>query len=77
MLPRLRLRLYCSSPGSCRVDGVLVTDMGIRNAAAPVLALYPDTTTFYPATVIASAKRRKGNDYVLMFDEEEEKKTIA
>jgi SAGA-associated factor 29 len=41
-----------------------------------VLALYPQTTTFYPALVIASAKRRKQNDYVLTFDEEVEKRIV-
>ena len=41
-----------------------------------VLALYPGSTVFYPALVVASAKRRKGNDYVLTFDEEVDKRII-
>lgn len=34
-----------------------------------VLALYPETTTFYGADVVTSAKRRKTDDYMVLFDE--------
>ena len=34
-----------------------------------VLALYPETTTFYGANIITSAKRRKTGDYMVLFDE--------
>jgi len=34
-----------------------------------VLALYPETTTFYGANIVTSAKRRKTNDYMVLFDE--------
>lgn len=36
-----------------------------------VLALFPETTEFYMATVTSSAKRRKEKDYVLAFDDDE------
>ena len=34
-----------------------------------VLALYPETTTFYGASIVTSAKRRKTGDYMVLFDE--------
>ena len=34
-----------------------------------VLALYPETTTFYGANIVTSAKRRKTGDYMVLFDE--------
>ena len=41
-----------------------------------VLALYPETTTFYGANVVTSAKRRKTGDYMVLFDEETDKKAV-
>ncbi|KAL6076406.1 death domain-associated protein 6-like isoform X1 [Balamuthia mandrillaris] len=38
---------------------------------ASVLALYPGTTSFYPATVLAGPRRRKNGNYILAFADEE------
>jgi len=38
----------------------------------PVLAMFPNTTSFYPATVQVGPKRRKNKNYVLVFEDDEE-----
>lgn len=42
------------------------------SAGTRVLAMYPDTTTFYPATVAENAASRRDHLYLLNFDDEED-----
>eukprot|EP00170_Pyropia_yezoensis_P004119 contig_16994_g4130 len=42
------------------------------SASSRVLAMYPDTTTFYPATVAENAASRRDHLYLLNFDDQED-----
>ncbi|GFQ07687.1 saga-associated factor 29 homolog [Phtheirospermum japonicum] len=41
-----------------------------------VLAVYPETTALYKATVVQAPRKRKTDDYVLEFDDDEEEGTL-
>ncbi|OSX69972.1 hypothetical protein BU14_0976s0002 [Porphyra umbilicalis] len=52
---------------------VLLPNPNMRlSAGTRVLAMYPDTTTFYPATVAENAASRRDHMYLLNFDDEED-----
>jgi len=46
-------------------------------AETRVLAIYPDTTVFYPATIRSSRKTGKQLYYALEFDDEDEDEEIV
>ena len=52
---------------------VLLPNPNMRlSVGTRVLAMYPDTTTFYPATVAENAASRRDHMYLLNFDDEED-----
>lgn len=44
---------------------------------AAVLALYPQTTCFYRATVVEAPSKNKTGDYLVLFEEEEEQEGVV
>jgi len=42
-----------------------------------VLAIFPNTTVFYPAYVVAGPKKRKDPSYALAFDDDDDRHTIV